>query len=118
VLAHQNIAAWIPLVLPNAKLVMPGHTYPIQLQTILPSSDFELRMQLFNAINSSTPNINYLAKQMLMLNVELLVLPDGVDPVGIHQLKNIQYQITIKKIDSVAGYSLFHVSYGVINGYF
>jgi len=110
VLASHEIAAWLPLELPSVRLVMPGHTYPIQLQTILPRREYEARIQLYNAVNSGDLRSPRFANLIKRLDVELIVVPSDRDsmlspfmaPLGTNGVR-------AKKIDVVDGYSLYQI---------
>ena len=116
VLAHMDIAAWLPLALPDVGLVMPGHMYHIQFQTILPQSDHEARMQLFQAACSHSPDFGARVKALHAYNVRWVVLPEGVEPLeGTEAGCATNTRVRFDKLDSIAGYSLFRVYYGNTN---
>jgi hypothetical protein len=52
-LATRDIAAWVPLASPGMQLVMPGHTFPSMLRTILSPDDYAERMRLFSIVNGA-----------------------------------------------------------------
>ncbi|MBO4329685.1 MAG: hypothetical protein J5820_03525 [Rhodocyclaceae bacterium] len=106
VLAHRDIAAWLPLTLPGVKLVMPGHTYPDQLQTILPSHEFNSRMAIFNPINKGVTNIEEFLRSIDNFNVELVVVPDRIELSG-QNLISRNREVRLEKIESFLGFSLY-----------
>lgn len=112
VLSQRDIAAWLPLTLPGIELVMPGHTYPIQLQTILPPREFVLRMKLFEEVNSGAPRLTLLSDELRELNVELIILPSAVNIFSDPRLKRHSELISFIKTDTLFGYSLYRVQYG------
>lgn len=108
VLAHYKIAAWLPLTLPDVKLVMPAHTYPIQLQTILPKHEFDSRMAMFNSINRGIPNIEEFLRSIDDFNVELIVVPIQMDRrISNQNLISHNREIRLEKIESISGFSLY-----------
>jgi hypothetical protein len=110
VLAHRDIAAWLPLTLPAVKLVMPGHTYPIQLQTILPKHEFESRMAMFNSINNGVPNIEEFFQSIDDFDVGLIVAPVQMDQrLSNQNLGSHNLNIRLEKIESFSGFSLYKV---------
>jgi hypothetical protein len=76
VLASSEVAAWLPLLAPDIRLVMPGHTYPGMLQTVLPPPEFADRMVLFGAINGGHVDINGIAELVGRYKVATLVVPE------------------------------------------
>jgi len=54
VLATSNIAAWVPVTNPGTRIIMPGHTYDIELENILESDEYKERMHLFSMVNGSS----------------------------------------------------------------
>jgi hypothetical protein len=110
VLAHHSIAAWLPLTLPGVKLVMPGHTYPIQLQTILPKHEFDSRIAMFNSINNGVPNIEEFLKSIDDFNVELIVVPIQIEQrISNQNLISHNREIRLEKIESFSGFSLYEL---------
>ncbi len=110
VLAHRDIAAWLPLTLPNVRLVMPGHTYPIQLQTILPKYEFDSRMALFNEINGGAIGSAVFSKLISELNVTLIIIPIGMERgLSASLLESSSNSVRLEKIESISGYSLYKV---------
>lgn len=112
VLATSNVAAWIPLLQPKTKLVMPGHTFPVMLQTILSPEDFAKRMQLFWAINSKTPNLAGLVKDMEEYHVGVVVLDEKIIYGDIEAgASSGQTPLEIKYISTIDGYVIYKVIY-------
>lgn len=113
VLAHRDIAAWLPLTLPGVKLVMPGHTYPIQLQTILPKHEFESRMAMFNAINNGVPDIEEFSRSIDDFNVDLVVIPVNMEKsLSYLHLHSYDRNIRLERIESFSSYLLYKVIRG------
>jgi len=110
VLAHRDIAAWLPLTLPGVKLVMPGHTYPIQLQTILSKKEFESRMAIFNAINNGTPDIQGFLRSIDDFCVDLIVIPANMEKsLSDLHLRSDDRHVRLERIESFSGYLLYKV---------
>ncbi|MDF3931717.1 DUF6077 domain-containing protein [Pseudomonas citronellolis] len=77
VLAQREVAAWLPLTLPGVELVMPGHTYPIQLQTVLGPDDYAARMRLVDVINHPAPPLQQHLDDLRRYRVRLLIVSDA-----------------------------------------
>lgn len=87
---------------------MPGHTYPIQLQTILPKHEFDSRMAMFNSINRGIPNIEEFLRSIDDFNVELIVVPIQMDRrISNQNLISHNREIRLEKIESISGFSLY-----------
>lgn len=111
ILAVQDIAAWMPLVAPDKKLVMPGHTYPIMLQTVMSPSDFDSRMRLVNEVNKDKPDFGALAETFRKYAVEMIVTHKNVK---IENMINSNYLtpiFSVEELSSVADYKIFKVNY-------
>ena len=115
VLANREIGAWLPLVSPDLKLVMPGHTYPPQLKTILPPSEFDNRKRLFNAINGQEVELNNTVVLMKQYKVGTLVIPNGSSAEKFIGYLLSRKDIMIKEIPAVAGHRIFVLTYGHSN---
>jgi hypothetical protein len=112
VLADRDVGAWLPLVAPNLKLVMPGHTYPPQLKTVMPPSDFDSRGQLYKAIHGQEVDPHRTVELMKQYKVGTLVIPNGSNGVKFVKSINSQTDVTIKEISAIAGYRIFVLTYG------
>ena len=112
VLADRDIGAWLPLVAPNLKLVMPGHTYPVMLQTVLPTSEFDNRMSLFNAINGQEVDLNNILGLIKQYKVGTLVIQDGSNALKIVGFINSRTDITIKEISVIDRHHILKLTYG------
>ncbi|OGP64966.1 MAG: hypothetical protein A2169_07380 [Deltaproteobacteria bacterium RBG_13_47_9] len=112
VLANREIGAWLPLVAPDLKLVMPGHTYPIMLQTVLTRSDFDSRIQLFNAINGQEVDLHSTVELMRHYKIGTLVIQNGSNAEKFIGYLFSRTDITIKEIPVVAGHRIFSLTYG------
>jgi hypothetical protein len=106
VLANREIGAWLPLVAPDLKLVMPGHTYPIMLQTVLTRSDFDSRMILYNAINGQE-DLHSTVELMKYYKVGTVVIQNGSNAEKFIGYVLSRTDITIKEILAVAGHRIF-----------
>jgi len=111
ILSSRDIAAWLPLVAPGLKLVMPGHTYPIMLQTVLPASEFNARMQLFNAVNTEKPNLSGLTDLIREYQVTAIITHQTVSAEDIFSQNSLVSDLSIKEDCSIAGYKIFAISY-------
>ena len=110
VLAHRDIAAWLPLTLPGVRLVMPGHTYPIQLQTILPKNEFDSRMALFNVINNGVAYNEGFSRSLVDMNVGLIIIPNSMEKnFSSWHFRSLGRNYNLEKIESFSGYSLYKV---------
>ncbi len=112
VLASRDIGAWLPLVAPDLKLIMPGHTYPGMLRTVLPSSEFDSRKRLFNAINGQEVDLLSTVVLMKQYKVGTLVIPNGSNAGKFIEFINSRADIKIKEIPAVAGHRIFFLTYG------
>jgi len=110
ILAHDHIAAWLPLTLPSVKLLMPGHTYPTQLETILPKHDFESRMLLYNAINNGITDKEVFFKSIREFDINLVVMPisSEYDMRGL-SFKSNDLNVSLEKIETFQGFCLYKV---------
>jgi len=115
ILSSHDIAAWLPLLAPDLKLVMPGHTYPIMLRTVLSVSDFNARMQLFNAVNTEKPNLSSLTELIRKYQVTTIITPQAVSATDILPLNGLPLDLSIKEVRSTAGYKIFAISYDTHN---
>lgn len=77
VLAQHEVAAWLPLTLPGVDLVMPGHTYSVQLQTVLAPDDYAARMRLVDMINRPAPPLQEHLDDLRRYQVRLLIVSDA-----------------------------------------
>jgi hypothetical protein len=109
ILSQADIAAWLPMHLPNTGLIMPGHTYPVQLQTVLDKNDFDTRMKLYDAVNSQNPNLEALAKEMKEMNVKIVILPSNAAEISTHE--SYSHKLSAVKMSSISGYSIFRIDY-------
>ena len=112
VLANREVGAWLPLVAPDLKLVMPGHTYPEMLQTVLSTCEFDSRMSLFKAINGQEVDLNSMMALIKQYKVGTLVIPNGSNAVKFVGFINSRTNITIKEISAIAGHRIFVLTYG------
>lgn len=111
VLAYHKIAAWLPLTLPGVKLVMPGHTYPTQLETILPSQEFQRRMYLYNAINKGASNPAEFLRYLDELHVDLIIIPSSNEANLLKLISDsTDHNLSIEKIGLFSKYSLYKIS--------
>jgi hypothetical protein len=105
VLASEEVAAWVPLLAPGLRLVMPGHTYPEMLSTLLSPKDFSDRMSLFAAINGKGAPVERLQELICRYHVATLVLPlasGASDPI-VEAFRAIPGQ-RVEQIEVVAGH--------------
>ncbi|NDL64125.1 DUF6077 domain-containing protein [Acerihabitans arboris] len=112
ILSASPIAAWIPLIKPNTGIVMPGHTYPVMLQTTMPAGEFSNRMRLYDAINSQVPNLTSLVDEMKKYHVGILIINAATRPGDI--LKSSapgSNEISIIFISTINEYSIYQVKY-------
>ena len=112
VLANREIGAWLPLVAPEFKLVMPGHTYPGMLKTVLPTSELDRRKHLFNAINGQEADIPSTVELIKQYKVGTLVIPNGSTAEKFIRYLLSRTDITIKEISAVAGHRIFVLTNG------
>jgi hypothetical protein len=107
VLADRRVATWLPLLTPDVGLVMPGHTYPAMLQTVLPPSEFADRMLLFGAINGEKVDVNHMVELIRYYRVTTLVLKkDSIDKPTIVDAIQTCTGIRAEEIGVVAGYRI------------
>jgi len=111
VLSTDEIAAWLPLSSPGQKLVMPGHTYPIMLQTVLPASEFSARIQLFQAVNSGKNDLRELVGLLRHYQVQAIVTPKNVSAKDILPPDGRISNLSLKEVDSVDGKKIFKIVY-------
>lgn len=111
VLANREIGAWFPLVAPELKLVMPGHTYSAQLKTVLPSSEFDNRNQLYKAINGQEVDRQATIRLMKHYSVGTMIMPNGSPAEKTIEYIKLRTDITIKEIPAIVGYRLFFLTY-------
>jgi len=111
VLADTEIGAWMPLVAPDLKLVMPGHTYPIMLKPVLSKSEFDNRMQLFNAINGQEVDLHSTVKLIKNYKIGTMVLSNGSSAEKIIRYLLSRTDITTRELPAVAGYRIFALTY-------
>ncbi|MDR0476887.1 MAG: DUF6077 domain-containing protein [Desulfobulbaceae bacterium] len=52
VLAPFNQGAWLPVIRPELRVIMPGHTYPLVLPSILSRQEFQDRMELQGVVEN------------------------------------------------------------------
>jgi hypothetical protein len=112
VLASRRIAAWLPLLAPNTKLVMPGHMYSRMFRRVLPPTDFAGRMALVAAINGQLYKDWRLAGLVNRYDVATLVLPYGsnADRVIIDSL-GMYMEVSTEEIAIVKGYRIVALRY-------
>jgi len=111
VLANREIGAWLPLVAPDLKLVMPGHTYPGMIRDVLPTSEFDSRMRLFNAINGQEVDLQSTVELMKQYKVGTLVIPNGSSAGKFIGFINSRTDITTKEMPAVAGHRIIALIY-------
>jgi hypothetical protein len=113
VLAPPDVAAWLPLVAPELKLIMPGHTYPIMLQTILPRSEYEARMKMYSAMNSQTPDFTSLAALLSEYRVEAIVADSrlAVETIASARDAGSAADFVVREIPAIEGYEIFKIDY-------
>lgn len=75
VLVSRDVSPWLPFVAPDIKKVMPQHTYPIMLQTILPPVEYKERMLLTQCIQKKTISLSRCEELLCKYDVEALVTP-------------------------------------------
>ena len=75
VLAHKRVAAWLPILHPETKLVMPGHTYHTQLKTILRKNEYRQRMRLYRAAQGEITKLATLPKLLRKFDVSTIIVP-------------------------------------------
>jgi hypothetical protein len=110
VLANREIGAWLPFLAPEVRLVMPGHTYPIMLKTVLPATEFNGRIQLFDAINGEALDAAKAVELMRQFNVAVLLVrqdSDGERYIIETLLRNSN--VSLRDTNSIDGYRLFFV---------
>jgi len=112
VLANNEIGAWLPIVAPELKLVMPGHTYPIMLQNILSTSEFDDRVRLFNAINGQEVDFYGTVELMKHYQVDTLVTRNDSSTEKFIGYIRSRVDIAIKEIPDVAGHHIYILRYG------
>jgi hypothetical protein len=56
-LVEPRIGTWLTVVAPDLRLVMPGHGYPLTLQTVMDPADFARRMQLLQQVDKAASNV-------------------------------------------------------------
>ena len=112
VLASKKIAAWLPLLAPDIKVVMPGHMYWMMFRSVLPPPDFANRMALVAAINGRLGRDWRLAVLVNRYGVTTLVLPQGsnADRVIIDSL-GIYMEVGAEEIAVVKGYKIVALRY-------
>ncbi len=111
VLASGEVGAWLPFLAPEVRLVMPGHTYPIMFQTVLPATEFNRRIQLFNAINGEALDASKTVELMRQFDVAVLLVRQDSDAERyIIETLLPNSNISLKDTNSIAGYRLFFVN--------
>jgi hypothetical protein len=110
ILANRDIAAWLPFAAPNLKLVMPGHTFHYMLQTVLPVSEYNARMQLYNAVNSEKPNLSDLSHLFIQFQVAAIITPQSVSAEDVFPTHGFAANFSIKEAITIAGYKIFVVN--------
>jgi hypothetical protein len=106
------MGAWLPLVAPELKLVMPGHTYQAMLKTVLPMSELDNRIRLFNAINGQEFDPHNTVELMKYYKVGTLVIQNDSSAEKFIGYLLLRKDITIKEIPAVAGHRIFALNYG------
>jgi hypothetical protein len=110
-LADSPIAAFVPLLKPDFGLVMPGHTYPVMLQTILPTEEFAARMRLFNAINSPQPHLAALEPEMRRFHVQVVIVNAALQPAGLLSPAGSAAGFSLNRLAAIDGYAIYQVEY-------
>jgi hypothetical protein len=111
ILADEVIAAWIPVISPGRKLIMPGHTYPIQLQTVLPPHEFASRMQLYKAVHHGFQVLYNNVDLLQKYDVQILIVSSKYQLFDNTDKNNDKTKISFFPVCTLHGYSIFRVFY-------
>jgi hypothetical protein len=74
VLVEPRVGTWLTVVAPDFKLIMPGHGYPITLQTIMNKEDFEQRNLLVSSIDAIAAGDHSLNKLLDSFGVNVIAV--------------------------------------------
>ncbi|MDU6411212.1 MAG: hypothetical protein E6560_09675 [Yersiniaceae bacterium] len=110
-LTDSPVAAFVPLLKPDFGLVMPGHTYPVMLQTILPPEEFAARMRLFNAINSPQPHLAALEQEMRRFQVQVIIVNAALPPAELLSPAGNAAGFSLNRLAESDGYAIYRVVY-------
>ena len=110
-LTDSAIAAFVPLLKPDFGLVMPGHTYPVMLQTILPPEEFAARMRLFTAINTPQPHLAALETEMRRFHVQVVIVNAALQPAALLSPAGKAAGFSLTRLAESDGYAVYQVNY-------
>lgn len=75
-LAPFEIGNWFPVLLPERKIIMPGHNYPIMHRAYLDSVDYKNRISLMNIYKADDFDQVAVINQLLNFNVGQILVDD------------------------------------------
>lgn len=77
VLAPFEIGNWFPVVLPERKIVMPGHNYPIMHKAYLDPVDYKNRISLVDIYRTDNFDQNILIDLFLSFDVQQIIVGEN-----------------------------------------
>ena len=77
ILAPYEVGNWFPLLLPERRIVMPGHNYPIMHRAYLDSVDYKNRLSAMEIYKIDDFDRDFVIDSILRLGVQQILVSDN-----------------------------------------